>query len=103
MNSLDMNRVCRKDISIALSPQEKELFSLLLQANSELQLNSTLRVAGGWVRDKVAFALSLHLQILGMHSHDIDIAIDNMTGYEFVERLPSWLASRVVAFSQHHP
>ena len=90
MNSLDMNRVCRKDISIALSPQEKELFSIL-------------RVAGGWVRDKVAFALSLHLQILGMHSHDIDIAIDNMTGYEFVERLPSWLASRVVAFSRHHP
>ena len=55
MNSLDMNRVCRKDISISLSPEERELFSILLQANSELQLNSTLRVAGGWVRDKVVF------------------------------------------------
>lgn len=53
MNSLDMNRVCRSDVSITLTRKEQELFSILLRANNELQLNSTLRVAGGWVRDKV--------------------------------------------------
>ena len=48
-----MNRVCRSDISITLTEKEQELFSVLLEANKELHLNSTLRVAGGWVRDKV--------------------------------------------------
>ena len=33
-----------------------------------------MRVAGGWVRDKV----------LGKESHDIDITLDNMTGEEFL-------------------
>ena len=31
-------------------------------------------MAGGWVRDKV----------LGKHSHDIDITLDNMTGEHFL-------------------
>ena len=35
--------------------------------------DTTLRVAGGWVRDK----------LLGKHSDDIDIALDNMYGEEF--------------------
>ena len=55
MDSLDLNRVCRKDISLTLSEKESTLFKILLEANSDLQLHSTLRVAGGWVRDKVHF------------------------------------------------
>ena len=46
-------QVCRRDISIQLSEQENQLFTLLLNANRELHLGSILRVAGGWVRDKV--------------------------------------------------
>lgn len=46
-------QVSRRDIPIQLSEQENQLFSLLLNANRELHLGSTLRVAGGWVRDKV--------------------------------------------------
>ena len=34
-----------------------------------------MRVAGGWVRDKV----------LGLESNDIDISLDNMGGQEFAE------------------
>jgi len=34
-----------------------------------------MRVAGGWVRDK----------LLGIESDDIDIALDNMSGPEFAE------------------
>ena len=41
----------------------------------EKNLNLTLRIAGGWVRDK----------LLGKESDDIDIALDNMSGEEFVK------------------
>ena len=41
--------------------------------NNEKQ--TTLRVAGGWVRDK----------LLGKESDDIDIALDDMYGEEFAE------------------
>jgi hypothetical protein len=33
----------------------------------------TVRVAGGWVRDK----------ILGLPSHDVDVAVDSLTGVQF--------------------
>jgi tRNA nucleotidyltransferase/poly(A) polymerase len=38
---------------IPLSPEERELFRLLRQAREEMNLTTTLRVAGGWVRDKL--------------------------------------------------
>ncbi|KAK6428310.1 CCA tRNA nucleotidyltransferase, mitochondrial, partial [Oleoguttula sp. CCFEE 5521] len=41
----------------------------------------TLRFTGGWVRDK----------LLGIGSHDIDIAINKMTGYQFGLRLKQYL------------
>lgn len=44
-------------------------------------MNSVLRVAGGWVRDKV----------LGKESNDIDITIDNMTGECFLNLAHDYL------------
>lgn len=46
-------------------------------ANSKL----VLRFTGGWVRDK----------LLGVASHDIDVAINKMTGYQFGLRLKEYL------------
>lgn len=40
---------------ISLNPNEKELFSLFTTFVKEESLLSTLRVAGGWVRDKVLY------------------------------------------------
>lgn len=37
-----------------------------------------------------------------MDSHDIDIAIDNMTGYQFVELLPEWLSEQVTIFITYY-
>lgn len=45
----------------------------------------TLRITGGWVRDK----------LLNRSSHDIDVAIDNATGEEFATALHDYLL-------QHH-
>ena len=47
-----------------------------------------MRVAGGWVRDKVLYGLIM--QIMGKESHDIDIALDNMKGEEFVLKLKEY-------------
>lgn len=60
---------------IHLTDSEIELFSVL--DIFALKHDVTLRVAGGWVRDK----------LLGIQSHDIDIAIDNMSGVAFSELL----------------
>lgn len=46
-------------------------------ANAKL----VLRFTGGWVRDK----------LLGVESHDIDVAINKMTGYQFGLRLKEYL------------
>lgn len=42
---------------------------------------TVLRFTGGWVRDK----------LLGVESHDIDVAINNMTGYQFGLRMKEYL------------
>ena len=45
---------------------------------------TTLRVAGGWVRDK----------LLGRECKDVDVALDDMLGREFAERLCEFLELR---------
>jgi tRNA nucleotidyltransferase (CCA-adding enzyme) len=63
--------------SITISEHEQKIFNTLVEV---LKLNgktTTLRVAGGWVRDK----------LIGKESHDIDIAMDDMMGKEFAEMI----------------
>jgi tRNA nucleotidyltransferase (CCA-adding enzyme) len=63
----------RKFTSVRLKDDEILLFASLLEASDALGKNTVLRAAGGWVRDK----------LLGIESHDIDIALDNVPGDEF--------------------
>lgn len=56
---------------IPLSAAERELFDMFLAVVRDKRLDTTIRVAGGWVRDKL-------LQLPS--KDDIDIALDNMTG-----------------------
>lgn len=81
------------DQSIPLNPVEAQLKGLLVdvaeyinksQEAAEVEKEGKnvnepviLRWAGGWVRDK----------LLGTESHDIDVAINNMTGEAFALRL----------------
>lgn len=60
-----------------ISPTEKEeiLFSLLLSFCNDDQ--QTLRIAGGWVRDK----------LLGLEPKDLDLTVSKGTGEEFAQLL----------------
>lgn len=73
--------------SIELNQAEANLRLLLLdvaksvdtsmETVSKIDEPVVLRWAGGWVRDK----------LLGLQSHDIDVAINNMTGKDFAEHV----------------
>ena len=67
--------------TITLTENEANAFEILRKTNEHFKLNSALRAAGGWVRDKV----------LGKFSDDIDIAIDNMTGEDFVGKVKEYV------------
>ncbi|KAK8692088.1 hypothetical protein V6N13_075568 [Hibiscus sabdariffa] len=68
---------------IQLTETEKKIFDRLLNTLRHFNLQTQLRVAGGWVRDK----------LLGKECYDIDIALDNMLGSEFVDKVQEYLSS----------
>ncbi|KAB1209078.1 CCA tRNA nucleotidyltransferase, mitochondrial [Morella rubra] len=68
---------------IKLTETERKIFDRLLGTLRHFSLSNQLRVAGGWVRDK----------LLGKECYDIDIALDNMLGSEFVEKVREYLLS----------
>jgi hypothetical protein len=69
---------------IELTDTEQKLFEELLESSKKAGLNeTTLRCAGGWVRDK----------LMGRESLDIDIALDNMLGKEFADTVNQYLES----------
>jgi len=67
-------RIVGKKSDLPLSPKEKNIFEFLRRVKKDNGLNIQMRVAGGWVRDK----------LLGKESDDIDIAVD-MPGYDFAK------------------
>lgn len=73
-----------KKTDIHLNDQERRLFELFKAVEAHYELKTVMRVAGGWVRDK----------IMGLDSHDIDIALDNMNGNAFAQKVNDYLASK---------
>eukprot|EP00026_Physarum_polycephalum_P003926 Phypoly_transcript_03943.p1 GENE.Phypoly_transcript_03943~~Phypoly_transcript_03943.p1 ORF type:complete len:571 (-),score=108.22 Phypoly_transcript_03943:510-2222(-) len=68
---------------ITLTEEEKHIFDTLLDVVKTSGCGSVLRVAGGWVRDK----------LLGDASHDLDIALDNMMGQEFTTKINEYFVN----------
>jgi tRNA nucleotidyltransferase (CCA-adding enzyme) len=70
----------------------------------EKGINTTCRIAGGWVRDKVNLFLFFPflpisvrcLQLLGSDSNDIDIALSDIMGLTFAEYLTEYAGSKGV-------
>ncbi|XP_074269184.1 tRNA nucleotidyltransferase cca2 isoform X2 [Silene latifolia] len=67
---------------IELTEKESLIFNRLKDVLRGSNLDTQLRVAGGWVRDK----------LLGKDCNDIDIAIDNMLGKELCEIIKEYLS-----------
>lgn len=65
---------------IVLTPLEQKIFEFLLEVKRHFELATVLRVAGGWVRNK----------LLGLPGEDIDIALDDMMGTQFAERVSEY-------------
>ncbi|GMF27097.1 unnamed protein product [Phytophthora lilii] len=77
----------RRDLSpnaIALTPAEDSLFSFLEYIQTLYTPSTQLRVAGGWVRDKLR----------GAESEDIDIALDNLMGAKFARYITKFQRER---------
>ncbi|GAM27376.1 hypothetical protein SAMD00019534_105510 [Acytostelium subglobosum LB1] len=64
-----------------LSNREKQFFDMFKSVASHYGGNIHLRVSGGWVRDKLLTTTSANPKKVD----DIDIAIDGITGREFVD------------------
>ncbi|EEY68684.1 tRNA nucleotidyltransferase, putative [Phytophthora infestans T30-4] len=72
------------DLSISLTPAEDSLFSFLEYIQQLYAPKTQLRVAGGWVRDKLR----------GAESEDIDIALDNLMGAKFARYITKFQRDR---------
>lgn len=66
--------------SVRLTPSEAQLFEFLLAVEKHNECDAVLRVAGGWVRDK----------LLGRDSDDVDIALDTLKGRAFADLVNSY-------------
>ncbi|KAL6784341.1 hypothetical protein ACKKBG_A05770 [Auxenochlorella protothecoides x Auxenochlorella symbiontica] len=69
---------------LELTPEEQQLFDTLLAASKQAGFPTTLRCAGGWVRDK----------LMGRASDDIDVALDDALGSAFAEAVNGYLAGQ---------
>ncbi|XVE66833.1 hypothetical protein DITRI_Ditri08aG0111400 [Diplodiscus trichospermus] len=81
--AMAMGSCVRVKEHVELTEIEKKIFNRLLSTLRHFNLQTQLRVAGGWVRDK----------LLGKECYDIDIALDNMLGSEFVDKVQEYLSS----------
>lgn len=76
-------------VTLQLTALEECLFGMLRAAGAAGSPTTVIRVAGGWVRDK----------LLGRSSHDIDIALDDTSGCAFAEVVRSHMLTAGMAVS----
>lgn len=93
LNNSDMfSRVAHEQMHLAsqarnkiyLTTKELSIFKKILDTCHHQKLNTEIRVAGGWVRDK----------LLRRESDDIDLAINNMSGENFARLVNEYLKTQ---------
>lgn len=82
-------------VTLPLTPAEKILRQCLLDCRNEMHSvpgmqSLVLRWTGGWVRDK----------LLGVQSHDIDVALSTMTGLQFGQAMQSFMKEHGSKYEQ---
>lgn len=81
---------------LSLTPAEKLFRQCLLDCRNEMQdtvpgmKGLTLRWTGGWVRDK----------LLGVQSHDIDVALSSMTGLQYGQAMQTFMKGHGVKYEE---
>ncbi|KAM7477821.1 hypothetical protein LguiA_026034 [Lonicera macranthoides] len=77
---------------IDLTDEESHIFELLLQVVGHFNLQTQIRVVGGWVRDKIKCLIvhlnpeqSKHLETAKMHIDGIEIDFVNLRAEEYSE------------------
>ena len=73
-NLMKMAQNLKQQPEIKVTPKERDIFDFLRAAKQSMGFPVKMRVAGGWVRDK----------LLNIGSDDIDIAISHMSGPQFI-------------------
>jgi len=83
-NNENRHQSCLKERpQIHPTKEESSLFDILVGVCSLSEREVTVRVAGGWVRDK----------LLNSHSYDIDVSLDTLTGEAFASLVQKYLLS----------
>ncbi|CAG8799209.1 14883_t:CDS:10 [Gigaspora margarita] len=94
----DRRKRSERGMNVILTTEESELCNFLTLVTQNMKENSPelpsieLRIAGGWVRDK----------LLGYECNDLDIAINSMTGCEFGEHVYNFLRLKGYAAENIH-
>ncbi|KAL7532248.1 hypothetical protein ACHAXR_004518 [Thalassiosira sp. AJA248-18] len=63
-----------------LTPQEEQLIKLIMKVREKYSPSTTIRIAGGWVRDKLIYGKETP-------SRDIDLVLSDASGKEFSEKV----------------
>jgi tRNA nucleotidyltransferase/poly(A) polymerase len=69
------------NMNLSFSNTEQKIINLLKNVIKEKSPDTILRIAGGYVRDK----------LMGKNSNDIDISVNNMTGEQFANLVKSYM------------
>ena len=69
-------------VLLPLTAHESAIFGVLREVGASA--GTEVRVAGGWVRDK----------LVGRDSHDIDVCVDTVSGADFAAHVNAFLAAR---------
>lgn len=76
---------------VLLTPAESLFRRFLLDCRKQCSPDLELRFTGGWVRDK----------LLNVQSHDIDVALSTMTGWQFAQILQQFIKDgRATAYEE---
>lgn len=67
-----------------LTPQEEELIQLICEVRNKYSPRTTIRIAGGWVRDKLIYGKETP-------SRDVDLVLSDTSGKEFAEKVRKYL------------
>jgi tRNA nucleotidyltransferase (CCA-adding enzyme) len=79
--------------NINITSEEKELFNILKTIIREKAPNTTLRIAGGWIRNK----------LLGKEASDIDIMVDNLSGEQIANLVSNYLSANPAHIIKSNP